>query len=128
MIILAISLALTTPPAASQAADISSKDDAIIVIGEKLKRWSAKLKEKDGRLVCKIKKSTGDAAIDRIGCDAMTNCFPSVYSGANIAALEALPKSERKAKQRLLNVQLTSCVFDNRATMIDELAELRTDK
>ncbi|MEE9434243.1 MAG: hypothetical protein V3V15_08400 [Sphingorhabdus sp.] len=125
MIVLAVSLALATPPIAAQTADNGSKDDAIIVIGEKLKRWSAKLKKKDGQLVCKIKKSTGDAAIDRIGCDAMTTCFPSVYSEENIVAFEALPKSERKAKQRLLNKQLTSCVFDSRATMIDELAELR---
>jgi ferredoxin len=52
-----------------------SLEEEIVVVGRKLVDWRGQATFMNKRPRCKTIKSTGDAAIDRIGCDAMTYCI-----------------------------------------------------
>jgi ferredoxin len=56
-------------PAATQALE-----EEIVVVANRLNDWRGQATFMNKRPRCKTIKSTGDARIDRIGCDAMTRC------------------------------------------------------
>jgi len=52
-----------------------SVEEEIVVMGRRLADWRGQATFMNKRPRCKTIKSTGDARIDRIGCDAMTQCI-----------------------------------------------------
>ena len=97
----------------------------IVVIGNKLKRWSASVREQDGRMVCRTRRSSGDREIDAIGCSAMASCSTELRARTMQLADRQIPRAERKVLFKAVSRDLTKCVFSRRDTMIAELAERR---
>lgn len=99
--------------------------EEIVVIGEKLKSWRAKVDFGKNGATCKIKQSTGDAEIDRIGCSAMEQCWPDFLPGFEATRAKGVAADDRKAKTEELNKALGTCVMAKRDTLIAELADKR---
>jgi hypothetical protein len=111
--------------AASPIPPPETAEQQIVVIGEKLKRWTGSAQQKDGQWVCRTKRSTGDVEIDRIGCDAMNSCL-------NLMEPERLEiwKDKDKKRRKLLYAafykdKLTPCVAERRSDGIAALAAQR---
>jgi len=119
-VILAALLMLQAAPAPATIVE-----DEIVVIGRRLERFKAEVKfGKDGPQ-CRIKIATGDAEIDRIGCTAMTTCFPQFQSRYQATNDRAISPKTRKVMQFALNGELTDCVTRQRKTLIAELVARR---
>ena len=124
--ILALLTMQGTQDPAETAAHEEAKQNEIVVIGDKLKNWTAKVRSKDGKWTCKTTRSTGDVQIDAIGCDAMTFCMKATEMAVEMQAIQQLKRKERKARQKALNKAFGSCTFEKRADMINELAARRS--
>ena len=116
--ILAILLALQVAPAPSPA-------DDIVVIGQRLQRWRAGITIRKGVMTCKTKQSTGDVAIDGIGCAAMKACWPVAQPRFEATRDTALSSDERKRIAAEANRDLGTCVGDKRQGLIADLATRR---
>ncbi|KTE40743.1 hypothetical protein ATE62_07415 [Sphingopyxis sp. HIX] len=122
-----LALMTMTPAAALPSAPPpDAVEQEIVVIASKLKDWRASLVESRGDLRCYTRRSTGDAAIDRIGCTAMIRCHKQFE--ADFARLKdhRLPSNARnKMRKALLRDRFSPCVFEARDTMVAELADRR---
>ncbi|KEO89411.1 hypothetical protein EH31_12250 [Erythrobacter longus] len=102
-------------------------ENEIVVIGRQLRDWRGSWKLKDGAVVCKTRKSTGDKDIDAIGCDAMTSCMTPLVP--EFVALEQMDLSRREMGNRLNAVleqgNVGQCTFSRREEGIEALAAAR---
>ncbi len=120
MILLAIALqTATAPPPETQVAE------EIVVIGEKMKTWRATMRLSKKGAECTVKVSTGDAAIDRIGCTAMEQCWPDFLPRFEATRAKDVTAADRKTRTAALNKELGTCVMAKRETAIAELADAR---
>jgi hypothetical protein len=117
-------LLAATPAAAPVAPEVANE---IVVIGRKLRtRWKGHLVKTDGQLVCKTKRSTGDAAIDAIGCDAMLHCIPVIEPQMDaLAADRTLSRRDRRRQMNVLAQSTEPCLHDYRNSGIARLAASR---
>lgn len=123
LIVATLALAAAEPVAQPPA------DNEIEVIGNRLREWRGKWKTRKGVVSCKTTRSTGNKAIDAIGCDAMVQCIAPVAQ--QWAALDAkLPKDEinRRANAMLEEARIGDCVSAKREAGIAELAADRRSK
>lgn len=121
MILLA--LALQTAAAASPPADPVAEE--VVVIGAKLRTWRGQIRSGKNGGVCKIKVSTGDPAIDRIGCTAMEQCWPDFLTRFEATRAKDVTAADRKTRTAALNKELGSCVMARRDAAIAALADQR---
>ncbi len=120
MILLALALqTVAAPPADAQVTE------EIVVIGEKMKAWRATVRFGKKGAECKIKVSTGDAAIDRIGCAAMEQCWPDVAARFEATRAKDVTAADRKTRTAALKQELGTCVMARREAAIAELADAR---
>jgi len=117
---LALTLALT-----AQTVPDPETGQEIVVIGQKLKAWRAKVDFGKKGATCKIKQSTGDAEIDRIGCTAMEQCWPDFMPGFEATRAKGISAADRAAKTAALNQALGTCVMAKRETLVAALADKR---
>ena len=105
-------------------------DNEILVIGRKLQDWRGTWRLKEGAVTCKTRRSTGDKAIDAIGCDAMVQCIAPI--APKFAAIEdaKLPKAEAQQQANLLleSAKIGECVFARREAGISALAAARRNQ
>jgi hypothetical protein len=120
-VILALFLAIQAAPVAPDAGAAQE----IVVIGQKLKTWRASTSFGKRGAQCKIKASTGDAEIDRIGCAAIEQCWPQFLPGFEATRAKGVRAADRKAKEAALNQELGECMVAKRDAMIADLAEKR---
>lgn len=119
---LVFALALQTaaaPPPDNQVAE------EIVVIGEKMKAWRAAIRFRKTGTECTVKVSTGEAAIDRIGCAAMEQCWPDFHARFEATRAKGVTASDRKTRMTALNQELGTCVMARREAAIAELADAR---
>jgi hypothetical protein len=116
-LLLAVQAAPVVPPADTA--------DEIVVIGQKLKSWRASIRFRKSGPDCRIRQSTGDAAIDRIGCTAMEQCWPQFLPGFEATRAKGVTADVRKTQTAQLNQALGECVMAKRTAMIADLAEQR---
>lgn len=85
--------------AAEPATAAMPPENEIVVLAHKLQAWRGKLGAgRDGAMSCKTTKSTGDRAVDAIGCQALQTCLgPLQHELAAIAGADA-PKDERRRR------------------------------
>jgi hypothetical protein len=122
MSVLFVSFAL----AAAEPAAEPPVENEITVIGNKLRDWRGKWRTRKGVVSCKTTRSTGDKAIDAIGCNAMVQCIAPVAK--QWAALDSkLPKDEinRRANAMLEEAGIGECVAARREAGIAALAAAR---
>ena len=121
MILFALVLAqVSAPPAAEPPAT------DVVVIGEKLKTWRASWRSRGGKTTCVTTRSSGDIAIDAIGCAALTGCADQ-YTPRVVALAQdkTLTPKARKEAGLALNTSLGKCMAARRDTLIVELADKR---
>jgi hypothetical protein len=119
VILLALALQTAAPPPANPVAE------EIVVIGEKMKAWRAAIHFGKKGTECTIKVSTGDAAIDGIGCSAMEQCWPEFHARFEATRAKGVTASDRKTRMAALNQELGTCVMARRDAAIAELADAR---
>lgn len=124
--IIAASLAL----AAAQPAVEAPIDNEITVVANRLRDWRGSWRLKKGAVTCKTKSSTGDKAIDAIGCDAMVACVTPL--APRFAELEAsgLPKKDLTSRASALMTEegVYDCLFTKRQAGIAALVAARRGK
>lgn len=110
-----------------QAADPAPAADDIVVIGQRLQRdFKARVDFGKAGARCRVTRSTGDAAIDRIGCTAMEVCFPQYRSRFDGSEDRAIRPDVRKVMREALYAELTSCVAaQHKAGVVALVAERR---
>ncbi len=118
-LVLALALQTAAPPPADAVAE------EIVVIGEKMKTWRAAIRFGKKGTECTVKVSTGDAAIDRIGCAAMEQCWPDVAARFEATRAKGVTAADRKTQRAALNKELGTCVMARREAGIAELADAR---
>lgn len=124
MLIAALSLAAAQPVAEPAV------DNEITVIANRLRDWGGRWKLRKGAVVCKTTRSTGDKAVDAIGCDALVICIsPLAPRFAEIEATKA-PKEElsRRASALMTEAGVYDCLFAKRQAGIAALAAARRSK
>lgn len=99
----------------------------ITVIGQKLADWKGVLKSRDGVRACETTRSTGDAEIDAIGCEALEACVLPL--APQIEAIAGGDQS-RRDKRRALNALneregVADCVGAKREEGVQRLADKR---
>lgn len=119
---------MTMTPAA--ALPLAPPDDMvgeeIVVIASKLKDWRASLVEYRGEMRCYTQRSTGDAAIDRIGCQSMLRCYTRFAAEFVSFKNRDISSNKREAMRKVfLRNRFSACVFEERDAMVAELAAKR---
>ena len=84
-------------------------------------RWSGTMRG----AACRTKRSTGDAAIDRIGCAAMEACMPTYQSRAASTGDRAIRPEVKKMMKTSLDAELSVCVRRERTAGIAALLTQR---
>lgn len=119
-------LAVLLLQAAAPAALAPAAEQEIVVIGRKLEKdWRGSLKKTKGRLVCRTLKSTGDKAIDAIGCGAMLTCTHKIEPQMDALATGRLEPAERRRRMDAVVQTTVPCITDYRASAIARLAAAR---
>ena len=119
---------MTMTPAAAlpPAPPVDAVAEEIVVIATRLKDWRASLVESHGDLRCYTQRSTGDAAIDRIGCQSMLQCHARFKAEFASFKDRRIPSSKRSTMRKtFLRNEFSSCVFEVRDAMVADLADQR---
>jgi len=124
MLLVALALAAAPPVAEAPA------DNEITVVANRLRDWRGTWRMNKGAVTCKTKRSTGDKAIDAIGCDAMVACIgPLAPRFVELEATE-LPKEELAGRATALMTEgrVYECLFATREAGIAALVAERRSK
>jgi len=119
---MALALLLATQDAAPAE---DARANEITVIGRKLSEWRGHADFRKGKASCRTRKSSGDAAIDRIGCESTMQCFTAMQPRFDASQDKAFAADERKRQLETLNQELGQCFADKREAMIAALADAR---
>ena len=116
--------------AAEPVAEVPTPENEITVIANKLRSWRGRWKFSGEAVTCKTKRSTGDKAIDAIGCDAMIQCIAPIAPQFEAIENSKLPKDEknRRGNALLQEARIGECVSGKRDAGIAALAERRRSK
>lgn len=123
MIAVALSVALVGAQPAAEA----PVDNEITVIANKLRDWRGRWRLDKGAVACKTTRSTGDKAIDAVGCEAMVACIgPLAPRFAELEALR-LGKDElaRRANALLAEARVNDCMSARHEAGVAALAAAR---
>lgn len=74
---------------------------------------------------CKVSRSTGNAAIDRIGCRAVEVCVPAFASRYQSAGDRQVRPGVKKVMRAALDAELADCIATERRTGITALLAAR---
>ncbi|MEY4953169.1 MAG: hypothetical protein RL299_1593 [Pseudomonadota bacterium] len=112
---------------AASAQDVAEQpqEAEITVIAHKLKNWRGDWTLRGDKIVCKVRKSTGDRQIDAVGCEAFVVCLtPRVPQFKAISD----SKLERKVKDAQVLEEMKAaipCIDQERSDRIAALADRR---
>jgi hypothetical protein len=115
-------LALALQPVIAEPA---AKQQEIVVIGQKLKTWRGVIKTRKGIPTCKTRKSSGDKAIDAIGCDAMMACWLPQQDNLSNLKMTSLNKAEFDSLSKPIFEKIGTCLVEKREDGIAALASRR---
>ncbi|MFM7379015.1 MAG: hypothetical protein ACKO1O_12965 [Erythrobacter sp.] len=124
----AVSLALAL--ATAEPVPVPPIENEIEVVANKLRAWRGKWKLRDGVPACKTTRSTGDKAIDAIGCGAMVECLTPIGPQWEALNEAKLPKDElsRRANALLEEAGIGECVVAKREAGITALIAERRNR
>jgi len=116
-----LALAIAGLPAAQQ---IEVKDE-IVVLGTKMKQWKARVQSSRGKVTCITQISSGDPAVDAIGCSAMSTCIERSLPRLLASADKRRSSAERKALNAAVTEEIKTCTSAQHETLLAALAERR---
>lgn len=97
----------------------------IVVIGERLKEWRGTWGSRNGQLACRTTRSTGDAAIDAVGCQALVTCAAPLVPQFQAIAAAKLSKAARQRRMDAVSRSMLPCLQQEREAGIAALADQR---
>ncbi len=116
--------------AAAEPVAEAPADQDIVVIGNRLRNWRGSWRMNEGGVTCRTSRSTGDKAVDAVGCDAMVACIAPI--APRFAAIEAAKLSKAEAQQQadaLLQAEkIGDCLGSRREAGIAALVAARRSK
>lgn len=113
---------------ASQASLTTRPPDVereIMVIGQRLRTWTARYAVRGSQMSCRTRRSTGDREIDAIGCVAFETCVGQLRPRIDESDRTDLERSARRRMKEAIRRDLRTCVNVRRDELIAELAERR---
>lgn len=125
MMIAALALGAAAQPAAEPPVDTE-----ITVIANKLRDWRGNWRLRKGAVSCKTTRSTGDKAVDALGCDAMVACIAPI--APQIDAIDVKKVGKEAAQQQVNGLfeaaRVSDCLTARREAGIAALAAARRSK
>lgn len=125
MVLTALALTQVEAPAAEPPID-----NEIVVLGNKLRDWRGSWRVRDRVMKCKTKRSTGDRAIDAVGCNAMVTCMTPLAPQWKAIEDADLPKAELESRLNgmLQSAKVGDCFATVREQGIAALVAARRSK
>ena len=124
MLIAALALAAAQPAAEPPV------DNEITVIANKLRDWRGNWRLRKGAVTCKTTRSTGDKAVDALGCDAMVACITPIAQ--QVDAIDVKKVGKEAAQQQVNGLfeaaKVYDCMFAHREAGKAALAAARRSK
>ncbi|WP_375291187.1 hypothetical protein [Qipengyuania sp.] len=111
------------PVAATPAPPAPSTE--IAVIRKRLATWRGSMKKKGDHFVCKTRKTSGDAALDAIRCDAMRYCAQQVDGRMQAVLSASLPKADRQSRMDAVAQSMKPCMETYEDASVAKLARER---
>ena len=119
MIAAALLLVQPAPPASA------AQQEEVVVIGQRLANWRGRVRPAGQAMRCVTVRSSGDAEVDRIGCDTMVACITPMRSRIQAASDRSRPRAERQALEAAYSRDLTACFTDQHDRRTAALADRR---
>jgi len=117
-------IALTLQSVAAPAlADTVEQD--IVVTANKLDRWRGKFSLPGEKFKCKTITSSGDKAIDPLGCAAIVQCLEPLRARIRASDDTSLGTPAQLALKKAITDELGPCVGATRKTMVAEFVANR---
>lgn len=125
LLVAPIALAATEP-----VAEVPPPENEITVIANKLRDWRGRWRLRKGAITCKNTRSTGDKAIDAIGCDALVKRLTPLAPQFVVLETAKLSKEETAARAGAIQDEAKAweCVTDRRSDGIAALVAARRSK
>ncbi len=118
-----IALALQSAVVAPAGADTVEQD--IVVTASKLDRWKGKFSLRGEKFKCKTTQTSGDKAIDPIGCAAIVQCIEPHRAELRQSDDKALGVPAQIAIKQAIFDALGPCVRDTRKAMVADFVAKR---
>jgi hypothetical protein len=124
LIVATLALAAAEPVAEPPAGN------EIEVIGRRLRKWRGSWNLIGDAIGCQTTRSSGDKAVDAIGCNAVVDCMQPLAPQWKALTEARLPDHELKSKANALlqEAGISECVAAKREAGIAALAEQRRSK
>ncbi len=105
-------------------------DNEITVLANRLRDWRGVWKMRDDRVTCRTKRSSGDKAVDAIGCSAMIDCIAPLIPDLKALDASDLPRAEaeRQLSALLDSAKVFDCVEERRDSGLAALAAQRRSR
>ena len=125
MSLLATLLLVAAPAAAPASPEVGNE---IVVIARKMKTWRGDLRQVDGELACRTKKSTGDRAIDAIRCEAMLACYGPLQPEMDRIAASDLRRAAKTRRMTETAQSAFPCLDQHHEAAVARLAAQRAGR
>ena len=99
--------------------------EQITIIGRRLETFNGGVYKKDGKLTCRIARSSGDKAVDMIRCGAMLRCYAPKADELDAIAASDASKADRNRKMQAVAEATMPCVEEASEAGVRMLAEQR---
>jgi hypothetical protein len=117
---------IAAQPPVVESTTVDALEDDIVVIARKMTEWRGSVQWKGDVITCKTTRSTKNATVDKLGCDALVGCTTSDVR-AEIDALKdrKIPKSDRARRSQVVNLKVNECAEETAQNHINTLAQQR---
>ncbi|MBB5711096.1 hypothetical protein [Sphingomonas xinjiangensis] len=109
----------------SQAATQAVEEDEIVVMGQRLNRWTGKYQIRGAKRKCSTKTSSGDREVDNVGCAAFLKCADKYQNLTDAGDGKGISKATRNVLKQDLIGKMKTCITDQRAVLLRELSARR---
>lgn len=122
MIVLLFALSLASPEDAAPP----PADEDIIILANKLQRWTGKFQIRGTRRKCATVTSSGDAEIDEVGCQAFLACADQYQPETDASDARGIDSETRRARKTTLITHMRECISDRRVVLLRQLNARRS--
>ena len=118
-------IALALQSSVAPAAAFDTVDPDIVVTANKLDRWRGQFSLRGEKFKCKTTRSSGDKAIDPLGCAAIVQCLEPMRARIRASDDASQGADARLALKKAINEELGPCVGATRKAMVAEFVAKR---
>ncbi|MGQ3099989.1 MAG: hypothetical protein ACT6Q5_00970 [Sphingopyxis solisilvae] len=117
---------IAAQPTVADTARADALEDDIVVIARKMTEWRGSVKWNGDMVTCKTTKSTKNAMVDKLGCDAMIFCTtPDVRAEVDSLKDRKISKAERARRGDLVGLQVNECAEERAHILVAAWLEQR---